>query len=159
MTMGFAGTGYALFVDRLKNQTRSAASFMVEVAEMKKAKPELQFDDVKDLLVKTFGFKFSGSVKKDPMVLTAKEIDSLKTAFAAIPVFRTGKKPEAEFKKGVVAFGLAAKRIISAKAGVGWTSGAHTALPVLTTSQGPKSELFHGFINNTDIAAKMKSIF
>ncbi|MBO4647804.1 MAG: alkaline phosphatase [Lentisphaeria bacterium] len=159
MTMGFAGTGYALYVDRLKNQTQSAACFMETVGKMKKANPELKFDDVKDLLAKTFGFKFSGNVKEDPMVLTAKDVAELKAAFDAIPAFKSGKKPEAEFKKGVVAFGLAAKRIICAKAGVGWTSGAHTGLPVLTTSQGPSSELFHGFINNTDISAKMKSLF
>ena len=159
MTMGFAGTGYALYVDRLKNQTRSAANFTESVGKMKKANPKLKFDDVKDLLAKTFGFKFSGNIKQDPMVLTAKDVAELKAAFDAIPAFQSGKKPEAEFKKTVNAFGLTAKRIICAKAGVGWTSGAHTALPVLTTSQGPKSELFHGFINNTDISIRMKTIF
>ena len=45
-----------------------------------------------------------------------------------------------------------------AKAGVGWTSGAHTGLPVLTTSKGVKAEIFTGFINNYDIAIRMKSI-
>ena len=45
------------------------------------------------------------------------------------------------------------------KAGIGWTSGSHTALPVLTTSTGVKAELFTGFIDNTDISKKMKSIF
>ena len=159
MTMGFAGTGYALYVDRLINQTCSAQKFMVKIGEMKKKNPELSFDQVRGLLTESFGFKFSGNIKKDPMVLTAKETAALKAAFDAIPAFQSGKAAEENFKKKVLAFGLEAKRVISGKAGVGWTSGAHTGLPVLTTSMGAKADLFHGFINNFDISAKMKSIF
>jgi alkaline phosphatase len=47
---------------------------------------------------------------------------------------------------------------MSGKAGIGWTTGSHTALPVLTTSKGAKAELFTGFIDNTDIAKKLKSV-
>ena len=47
---------------------------------------------------------------------------------------------------------------MSHKAGIGWTSGAHTALPVLTTSWGKGSENFTGFIENTDIAKKLKAV-
>ncbi|MBQ9335994.1 MAG: alkaline phosphatase [Lentisphaeria bacterium] len=159
MTMGFAGTGYALYVDRLINQTCSGVAFMTKIAEMKKDDPKLSFGQVRELLTKSFGFKFSGNAKKDPMVLTEKEAESLEKAFEDIPEFKPGKSAEKKFKEKVLAFGLEAKRIISSKAGVGWTSGAHTALPVLTTSMGPKSELFTGFINNTDISIKMKSIF
>ena len=48
---------------------------------------------------------------------------------------------------------------MNAKAGIGWTSGSHTALPVLTTSSGVGAEIFTGFLDNTDIAKKLKSIF
>lgn len=47
---------------------------------------------------------------------------------------------------------------MNAKAGVGWTSGAHTALPVLTTSYGKKADVFTGFIDNTDIANRLKTL-
>ena len=144
MTMGFAGTGYALYMDRLINQTCSAGAFTAKIAKMKKANPNLKFDDVKQELAKSFGFKFSGNVKKDPMVLTPAELASLKKAF---------DNPKEK------AFGLEARRILDNKAGVGWTSGAHTGLPVLTTSKGVKAEIFTGFINNYDISIKMKSLF
>ena len=52
----------------------------------------------------------------------------------------------------------AARIVMAGKAGIGWTSGTHTALPVLTTSQGPGSELFRGFIENSDIAIKIKTL-
>ena len=160
MTMGFAGTGYAMYVDRLKNQTRSVASFISLFKEMKKSNPKLKFDEVKKLLCESFGFKFEEKTPeilaheknpkkyplkgRDPMILTAAEVRQLETAF----------KDEKD-----TSLGIAAKKILAAKAGIGWTSGAHTGLPVLTTSQGVKSDIFTGFINNTDIAVKMKSIF
>ena len=45
-------------------------------------------------------------------------------------------------------FANAARIVMNEKAGIGWTSGSHTALPVLTTSTGVKAELFTGFIDN-----------
>ena len=42
------------------------------------------------------------------------------------------------------------------KAGVAWTSGAHTALPVNTTAAGKGAENFNGAIDNTDIAKLLK---
>ena len=160
MTMGFAGTGYALYMERLTLQTSSAANFIAQFKKMKKENPNLKFDDVKKFLSDSFGFKFEVKTPeilaheknpkkhpmkgRDPMILTALEVKQLETAFK---------------EKKAAALGLAAKKIISAKAGVGWTSGAHTGLPVLTTSKGVKAEIFTGFINNYDIAIKMKSLF
>ena len=159
MTMGFASTGYALYLERLTGQTSSAGAFTQKISEMKKANPKLAFADVRELLTQTFGFKFEEKTPeilahekdpkkhpmpgRDPMILTAEETARLEKAFSG--------KPKA--------FGLEAKQILCHKAGVGWTSGAHTALPVLTTSKGVKAEIFTGFINNYDIAIKMKSIF
>lgn len=164
MTMGFAGTGYALYVDRLIHQTCSVENFNKKIAALKKADPELKFEDVKQLLSDSFGFLFppddvpaaapgkngaeaagndADKGKKNPMLLASGEVERLKKAFA---------------DKKHTALGMEAKKIISGKAGVGWTSSSHTALPVLTTSCGAKSELFTGFLNNTDIAEKLKSI-
>jgi alkaline phosphatase len=41
---------------------------------------------------------------------------------------------------------------------VGWTSGGHTAMPVLTTSYGVEAKTFTGYYENTDIAKKLKSL-
>ena len=160
MTMGFAGTGYALYVERLIHQTCSAASLISQLDALKKANPKLRFEEIKNLLSEAFGFKFETKTPeilaheknpkkhpmkdRDPMILTAQEVNQLEKAFR---------------EKKTAAFVLEAKHILGHKAGIGWTSGAHTALPVLTTSKGVKAELFTGFINNTDISAKMKSIF
>ena len=42
------------------------------------------------------------------------------------------------------------------KASIGWTSNAHTALPVSTTAAGAQSGAFNGTIDNTDIAKLLK---
>ena len=82
----------------------------------------------------------AGDPKKDPMVINEKELKILQDGF------EKGKLPNA------------ARLVMAGKAGIGWTSGSHTALPVLTTSKGVGAELFSGFIDNTDIAKKLKTI-
>ena len=74
------------------------------------------------------------------MVLDKKQIKTLEEGFK-------NKKP-----------GNAARMVMSQKAGIGWTSGAHTGLPVLTTAKGVGAENFVGFIDNTDIARRLKAL-
>ncbi|MBQ6352803.1 MAG: alkaline phosphatase [Lentisphaeria bacterium] len=147
MTMGFAGTGYHLYMDRLALQTCTTGEFVRRVRKARKAKPELGYEDVKPMLEKAYGFKFSG---KGPMVITPAEERELKNAFV------TDKHGKTRVKAAQL--GTAARIIMSHKAGIGWTSGAHTALPVLTTSWGKGAENFTGFIDNTDISNKLKAL-
>ena len=91
------------------------------------------------MLTECFGFKFTGA-KDDPMEVDDKELKALQEGF------QKGRLDQA------------ARVVMSGKAGIGWTSGSHTALPVLTTSGGKKAEIFTGFIDNTDIAKKLKSV-
>ena len=66
------------------------------------------------------------------------------------------KKLEEAYQNG--SLGTAAKLILQNKAGIGWSSGNHTALPVLTTAKGPGAERFGGFLENTDIAKTLKDL-
>ena len=140
MSMGFAGTGYAMYMERLKFQKITARALDGLIAAAKKKDPKFSFADARKLLIENFGFKFEGDVKKDPMVLTKAQIQSLEEGF------RKNK------------LGNAAKAVMNQKAGIGWTSGAHTGLPVLTTGTGVQGERFTGFIDNTDIARRLKEI-
>ena len=137
MTMGFAGTGYALYVDRLAKQKCSIGRFGELLKKARSAKEDFDFDDACAMLTKYFGFEFSGD---GPMKISDSELKTLREAF------EQDKLPDA------------ARRVMNAKAGVGWTSGAHTALPVLTTSYGKKADVFTGFIDNTDIANRLKTL-
>lgn len=138
MSMGFAGTGYAFYMERLANQTCSTDTFRRKYHELKdKGAP---FDDVAALLTECYGFRFDGD-EADPMTLKEDEIASLKR----------------HYEEG----GLAdkARRLMQGRAGVGWTSGSHTGLPALTTSVGPGSERFAGLLDNTDISRIIKTFW
>ena len=139
MSMGFAGTGYAFYMERLAGQRCSIDEFNRRYHELK-AREGTTFDDVARLIEVNFGLKFGGD-DGDAMRLSDQDVASLKRHY------RDG--------------GLADKvrRLVSDKAGVGWTSGSHTGLPALTTAIGPGSELFSGFLDNTDISRLVKSFW
>ena len=94
------------------------------------------------------------------MVLNAAERDELEKAFAHdLRIAKEGKKDdEAYDATKITRLPTAVKNIFSHKCGIGWTSGAHTALPVLTTAKGPGAERFAGFLDNTDIAKILKEL-
>jgi alkaline phosphatase len=48
--------------------------------------------------------------------------------------------------------------ILNQKAGIGWTTYAHTGIPVPVYAHGHGSELFNGYYDNTDIAWKTLSV-
>ena len=48
--------------------------------------------------------------------------------------------------------------MLAAHAGVGWSSGSHTALPTLTTAQGVGADVLVGMTENTDIAIRLKKL-
>ncbi|WP_019027583.1 alkaline phosphatase [Colwellia piezophila] len=50
---------------------------------------------------------------------------------------------------------LAVKKLIDQRTNSGWTSGGHTAIDVPVFAFGKRSEMFHGKIDNTDIAKKI----
>ena len=55
-------------------------------------------------------------------------------------------------------FAATAKRLLGNHTGVGWSSGAHTALPTTTTAQGCGAEKFIGLMENCDIGCRLKEI-
>lgn len=148
LTLGFAGTGYKSYIERLQYQTCSQDVFTGKLAKLAEEKgADFDFDDVKPLLSESFGFLFDGD--KQPMKVTDGEDAELTGAFA---------KAFGKEKKNPAALSVAAIRIFDNKAGLGWTSGAHTALPVNTSAKGPGSELFEGMIDNTDVAKILKQL-
>ncbi len=137
MTMGFAGTGYAMYMERLANQKGTIGNFDGILKKAAKANPDMTFEDAKPLITDFFGLVFEG---ESPMLLSADEQKNLQDAF------NNGQLPNA------------LRIVMNNKAGIGWTSGAHTAMPVLTSSIGVSAEIFTGLIENTDISIKLKSI-
>ena len=164
MTMGFAGLGYKLYVKLLAHQTCSAEAFSSRIAERIQKDPGLSFDAVKPLVTEGFGLVFDAAEadteEKKLLLLSAAEAMELEKAFRADVAFvkarrkETAKHDESRRRQ----FASTCRRLLANHAGIGWTSGAHTALPTMTTAQGCGAEGFVGFLENTDIAARLKAL-
>ncbi len=135
LTLGFAGTGYVSKVDLLQNQKCSLDQFKKRVSE---AKAE-SFDELKPLIAECFGLHFDAE-KKDDLFVKPEEEKNLRAAFdrKQLPI--------------------AVVQLFDNKASLGWTSSAHTALPVITSALGKGGETFQGMIDNVEIAKKLKPL-
>jgi len=162
MTMGFGGTGYAIYPENLSFQTMSVGKFNSQAKEIfKEKKSAVQFSDIQPLVTKAFGLRFEGDVKKDRMVLKKDEIKSLEKAFEHdVKLLKEGvKETEDYMAKLRYTLGNECRTIVSHKSGLDWTSGSHTAMPVLTTSKGASAEKFSGYYENTEIGARLKAMY
>jgi len=160
MTMGFAGTGYALYMERLGNQTMSVGKFEKEMGKLYGKRTDVSYDEVKPVIEKAFGFKFEAD-RSDPMRLHSDERAELREAFdhdAELHKKRVEENKAYDGERHYI-LGGTCRTLMSHKSGIAWTTGSHTAMPVLTTAKGCRAELFTGFIENTDIAKKMKSFY
>lgn len=146
LTMGFAGTAYNSYIDRLNAQKRSREAFNSASKKLAGGGKDIEFEDVIPLLSESFGFVFDED-SESPLALSEAERGELEKAFL---------RWKKDVSKG--ALSLAAAKILNNKAGLAWTSDAHTALPVETSAQGAGAEVFSGTIDNTDIAKILKEL-
>lgn len=147
----------------------------------------IKFDDIKPLITENFGLifdKYPGAKqpegaartneakpaeqtkvilrtkdnearRKLTLVLSKSEQDRIEDAFNR--QFPNGKRAGG-FGGGGDAVANTVVAIFDNKSSVGWTSGAHTALPVDTSSYGVNANVFGGMYENSDIAKKLKAI-
>ena len=134
---GITGAGAAFDPALLKHQRCTASKFSSILKNAQEKNAAFSFDDAMALVRENFGLG-------GPVPLTDADRDELKKSFEQ-------KKP-AEFAG-------AAKRILSAHAGLAWKSGGHTALPTMTTAEGPGSEILEGMTDNTEIGARLKGLY
>lgn len=149
LTLGFAGSGYKSNIELLKHQKCSIGVLGEKIAELGK-KEGANFADAKKIINENFNMYFADDKNQpaDALKLSADEAKQLADAFAR-------QFPQGKYKKGS-ALTREIIRIFNRKCGLAWSSGNHTALPVLTTAYGTQAEIFKGFIDNTDISKKLK---
>lgn len=160
--MGFAGTGYALHIGLLANQTMSEGAFSDKFRQyFRDKKGKVAFEDIQPIITEAFSFNFGGEDAKGEIELTEKDVREIKEAFDHDIRFHIAKRQENPKYDGEKRYllGGVCRRIICSKCGIGWTSGAHTAMPVLTTAKGVGQEKFSGYIDNTDISKFIKSFY
>lgn len=159
MTIGFAGTMYDSFFDKIQYQTMSNAAFAADFAEYKAAHPDdAKLEDVFPLIEATFGLEVGTD---SDMALEDYELELLEEAFAySMMSFgeRMGDEAAFRFSNYWEPLGVACTHILNQKAGIGWTSFAHTGTPVPIHALGVGAELFNGYFDNTDVPQKIMTI-
>ena len=151
MSMGFAGIGGRFKVQLLAGQKVSIEKFSDEVKRLlKKREGKVSFEEMKPVLVEKFGLS----------ELTEAEEKSLSKAFAqdVENVRNRLKDTTAHDVARRYAFAQTVKMVLNARAGIGWSSGSHTALPTFTTAKGVGAEILLGMTENTDLGRRMKGL-
>jgi len=98
---------------------------------------------------------------KDSLALSDLELKALKDAFKQTML---SPKERAQDDRAYLLYGgyepltVRLTTILNNKAGIGWTTYAHTGAPVQTSALGVGAELFNGYYDQTDIYRKIVQI-
>ena len=152
MTIGFATTAYDTHFNYLQNQTISFTQFDAVIGEMREN--GATFEDALAEIEKYYGLT---TEEGQDLTLTETEIASLTAAFelSMLPSEeRVIGEQEELLYGGYEPLSMAVSHIINNKAGLSFTSYAHTGLQIPVYAMGVGADNFAGLYDNTDIFTK-----
>ena len=179
MTVGFAGTRYDTFLDRIGKQKGSYIAFNSVLDKMRKDQPNLTFETIQPIIREFFGLEVYPADEIDRLKKAAAEGDVIaidKLSFAlqpfevdtikkglAMTMVPAGDRPKNEdhYYKDYGSYEpltVALTHVLNNKAGIGWTTFSHSGLPTPVSAVGVGSDRFMGHYDNTDIFKKVVSI-
>lgn len=149
--LGHRDTAYEGNIRILRHQKLSAQSFSEKVSQWIEKK-NVSFSMALDSVKLYFGL---GNAELDSaLTLSTRDSLALKKAYSAGMNGRSNSKIHG---KGYP-LTVTAIRLLNHKAGIGWTTGSHTAVPVPVFAIGRGAIEFSGFYDNTDVAKKIIKI-
>ncbi|MBO8436133.1 MAG: alkaline phosphatase [Spirochaetes bacterium] len=158
MTIGYAATGYNTAFDILRAQKCSYIQFDSYVEEAK-ADGSFTFDDMMAMVEEYFGLVAPGqSAENEALVMNDYEYAKLQKAYEDDQTGNTDGYEESLLYGGYSPISVTLTHIINNKAGIGWTSYAHTGLPVPVYAYGEGAELFSGAYDNTEVALRLMDL-
>lgn len=153
MTIGFSGTKYSTFFDKIALQQGSYIAFNDKVLGPYKKSHGKESARLADLLPEVeqyFGLKYQELNDADKELLDRAFRRSL------------GQELDRAVEENVYSlygdyepFTVALTHVLNQSAGIGWTSYSHTGVPVATFARGVGQDLFAGYYDNTAIFAKL----
>ncbi len=160
MTIGFAGTDYKTFFGNLEKQKISYANFDAIVNEYKKNTKvgEEKLEDLMPHITEYYGLALPTDPKAgDHIVLTESEITRLRDALRHTMIASSNVGNE------YLLYGyqskpltVTANHILNNRAGIQFSTYAHSGLAVPVYAIGAGHELFFGAYDNTDINKKLQ---
>lgn len=166
MTIGYAATGYTTAFDILSKQKISYVAFDTLMKAKKAENPALTLSELLPIIKENFGLIAPGDPEaaveaNKPLVLTEFEFKKLQDGFAES---MKPKDQRVADEQAVLLYGgydplsVTITHIINNKAGIGWTSYAHTGTPVPVYAMGAGAQTFAGSYDDTDIFKKMVQV-
>ncbi len=153
MTIGFSGTKYSTFFEKIALQKGSYIAFNDEVLTPYKKNHSKENAKLEDMLAdvqKYFGIKYTELNDSDKELLDRAFRRSL-----GGEVERVAQENIYNLYGTYEPFTVALTHILNQQAGIGWTSYSHTGVPVATFARGVGRDLFSGYYDNTDIFRKL----
>ena len=156
MTIGFATTAYDTHFDYLTSQKISFTEFDGVIATLREN--GATFEDALAEIEACYGLT---TEEGQDLTLTDADVEALKAAFelSMLPEEeRVIGEEEALLYGGYEPLSMAVSHIINNKAGLSYTSYAHTGLQIPVYAQGVGAEIFSGLYDNTDIFNKTMKV-
>lgn len=153
MTVGFAGTQYSTAFNKINKQTLSFEEFDKSIKTYRQAvgAQGANLEDWLPVLAEKFGLTELSDFEKKRLQ------DSLGQSM--LEAKQRNKDEESYLLYGgYEPFSVTVTHILNQKAGIGWTTYAHTGVAIPVYAQGVGSDLFQGSYDNTDVAKKIMSI-
>lgn len=181
MSIGFAGTEYDTFFDKIDEQKESYLAFDEKIADYRNS-GKANFDEFFPAITASFGLTNMPKDEVEALEKRAKENDAKAARQLSLNLNereladirdafdRSMKKEklqpanshEAEqvflLYGGYEPLSIKVTHVLNQKAGIGWTTYAHTGIPVPVFASGVGAALFSGYYDNTDVAWKTMSI-
>ena len=162
LTIGFAGTDYDVFLDNLENQKISYVKFDEEYIAAYKAEGtsfEAALSDIEEL----FGLvdpRNAAAAENPRLVLTEWEMARLRDAWDKTMSADSSSRNQQEYELygSYEPLSVTITHLLNNKSGVGFSSYAHTGVPVPVFALGVGQELFCGYYDNTDIYHKVAGL-
>ena len=154
MTIGFATTAYDTHFDLLARQTISFTDFDAVIANMRENGATCE-----DALKQVEAYYGLTTAEGTQLSLTATDVANLETAFNMS--MGTGEMTDEEaalLYGGYEPFSMAVSHIMNNKAGLSYTSYAHTGLQIPVYAMGVGAEQLSGLYDNTDIFFRTMAI-
>jgi len=153
MGLGFAGTEYQTFFNKINKQKLSFEEFDKAISEYRKVVGPggANLNDWLPILADKFGLTELSDYDKSRL--------SAALAASMVEAKKRNSDPNSNLLYGTYEpFSVTVTHILNQKAGIGWTTYAHTGVAIPVFAQGLGGEMFRGYYDNTDIAKKLMSI-
>ncbi len=161
MTLGFAGTAYETYYEKMAAQTIAYDDFDSKILgaylETHDPVPADIDADMWQIIFDNYGMDGAGLTEDAEDDLTEYEINLLQAAFDKAFV---GENANTDDENNLLygyynPLSVTLTHLLNRKSGLAWTSYSHTAVPVPVLAMGKGAENFDGYYENTDVAKKI----